>query len=81
MARETKEQKAARLIAEQRVRFTRLAADGCAAEVRGESGDYAVRLNGRWECTCEHGSMSRNLCSHALAAETIYRAVRPALGG
>jgi hypothetical protein len=81
MARETREQKAIRLIAEQRVRVTTLASDRAVAEVRGESGDYRVTLDGRWRCTCAHGELSRGLCSHALAVQTIYRAVAAALGG
>lgn len=79
--RETKEAKSLRLIGEQRVRFTHLGAASCVALVRGESGDYVTRLAGKWECTCAHGSNSSRLCSHILAARTIYRAVVSALGG
>lgn len=49
MARETAAQKAIRLIGEQRVRFVSLAPDSCAAEVRGEHGDYMVTFRNRWE--------------------------------
>lgn len=79
--RETKEQKSLRLIGDQRVRFTRLDASGCTAEVRGDGGDYLTRLAGKWECSCQHGQNSSALCSHALAVRTIYRAVVSALGG
>jgi len=81
MPRETREQKALRLIAEQRIRFSLLNATACVAIIRGDSGDYVVRLSSRWECTCEHGRHSSRLCSHMLAAQTIYRAVVSALGG
>ena len=81
MPRETREQKAMRLIAEQRLRFTHISATGCVVIVRGDSGDYVVRLAGRWECTCEQSNHTQTLCSHRLAARTIYRAVVAALGG
>ena len=79
MARETKEQKAVRLIGEHRVKVCELTTLGCVAEVAGEHGDYVVKLDGRWGCSCEHGSNSKALCSHALAVQIIYRAVIPAL--
>jgi hypothetical protein len=79
MPRETKESKAVRLIAEQRVRFSSVSPVGCIATVHGDSGDYTTSLKGYWQCTCEHGAMSRSKCSHVLAVEAIYRAVRPAL--
>jgi len=79
MSRETKESKAVRLIAEQRVRFSSVSPVGCVATVNGDSGDYTTTLSGRWSCTCEHGARSQSKCSHVLAVETIYRAVRPGL--
>ena len=81
MPRDTRDQKALRLIAEQRVRVTQLAPASCVAIVRGDSADYLVRLNGRWECSCEQGKHSNSLCSHRLAVRTVYRAVVAALGG
>jgi len=78
-ARETKEDKALRLIAEQRVRFLSASPAGCVAQVAGEHGDYITKLAGRWECSCEHGANSRGYCSHSLAAQAIYRSVVPAL--
>lgn len=79
MARETKEQKALRLVAEQRVRFVLLRRGKCAATVAGETGDYTASFAGRWSCTCMHGANSNGLCSHALAAQIIYRAALSAL--
>ena len=79
MARETKEQKAMRLIQQHRVKLTNMTLLGCEAEVAGEGGDYIVKLDGRWGCTCENGCGYKALCSHALAVQTIYRAVIPAL--
>lgn len=79
MARETKQEKAVRLVAEQRVRFLLLRRGKCSATVAGESGDYATTFDGRWACTCMHGANSNGLCSHALAAQIIYRAVLSAL--
>ena len=80
MGREKKDDKALRLIAEQRVRFVSLSSGRAVAAVNGESGDYQSTFDGhRWSCTCEHGANSRGLCSHALAAQTIYRAVVGAL--
>lgn len=81
MASAKMEAKAAQLVLQQRVRFTRADANGCVATVAGDSGDYTVTLAGRWSCTCEHGCYSRSLCSHALATQAIYRAVVTALGG
>ena len=58
----------------------RMDAAGCDAQVAGDSGDYVVScVNGRWSCTCPHGAASRSLCSHALAAQAVYRSVLPAL--
>lgn len=85
-ARETAAQKALRLIADGRVRFTCVTPDACAAVVEGDTLDaygerprYDTRLAGRWECSCAHGVSSRGLCSHAMAARLIYGAIRPAL--
>lgn len=80
-SRETKEQKAVRLIADQRVRFSQLSTDGCRAIVRGDTGDYVTTLAGRWQCTCQHSLHSAAMCSHIMAVSTIYRAVVAALGG
>jgi len=76
VSRETKEAKAVRLVAEQRVRFTLVSVGRAVATVNGASGDYSVTFDGhRWSCACDHGANSRGLCSHALAAQTIFRAV------
>lgn len=79
MARETKEEKALRFIGQHRVKVHELTTLGCVAEVAGDGGDYVVKLDGRWGCTCEHGVNSKALCSHALAVQHVYRAVIPAL--
>ena len=82
MARETKAEKAVRLIADQRVRVVSLAARACRAEVRGEHGDYTATFDGRkWGCSCAHGAASGGLCSHALAVQIIFRSVVTALEG
>ena len=84
--KETTQEKAVRLVATDNVRVVGASAETVAALVRGDTVDefgerprYRVELNGRWTCTCPHGCLSRKLCSHALAVQMIYRAVRPAL--
>lgn len=79
MARETKDEKALRFIREHRVKFRELTRLGCEAEVAGDTGDYVVKFENRWGCTCEHSCNSKAVCSHALAVATIYRAVIAAL--
>ena len=79
MARETKDAKALRLIAEHRVKVHEVTLLGCVAEVAGDGDDYVVKLDGRWQCTCANGCCYKGLCSHATAVSTIYRAVLPAL--
>ena len=77
MPRETAEDKAIRLLAGQRIRFSAVSPVSAAAEVRGETGDYMVTMaHGRWECDCP---ATGHQCSHIRAARHVYRAVAPAL--
>ena len=75
MPRETRQDKAVRLLSTERVRLTALGPESCRAEVRGDTADYTVSLNGRWRCDCA----AVGECSHIIAARMVYRAVRPAL--
>ena len=63
--------KAVKLLAEERVRFSRT--DGpVVATVHGDNGDYEVRWDGRsWSCACD---CSHSRCAHITACEIVIRA-------
>jgi uncharacterized Zn finger protein len=75
MPRESAATKARRLLAEGRVRITRVEALRVGAVVRGDSaGLYAVAFHrGRWSCTCE----ARGRCSHIRATQLCTVVRRP----
>ena len=73
------QEKAARLLAEQRVRLVPpLTLSRVEAQVRGDSGDYTVALDkGGWFCDCE----ARGTCSHLYAVRDIlFRSIAGAIG-
>jgi hypothetical protein len=79
--RETKQDKAIRFIATERVRVQSLGPGFIAARVAGDTGDYIVAwAGGRWECGCEASSKFGRSCSHIEAVKLIWRAILPALG-
>ncbi len=79
MPRETKQEKSVRLLLEDRVRIGTLTRDLVGAKVRGDTDDYRVWRDerGKWNCDCVYG---RHDCSHILAVEKVWRAVRNAKG-
>lgn len=78
MPRETRDQKALRLLSEHRVRFLQADGRSAVADVRGDTGDYLLTYaDGRWQCPCA----AYGRCSHIIAAMIVYRAVSGALGG
>jgi uncharacterized Zn finger protein len=72
VARETKEEKAARLIINQAVRFKTHSPTVAFATIRGDNDDYEVWRDerGRWTCSCAYG---RHSCAHIVAARSVYR--------
>jgi hypothetical protein len=68
MRREAIAAKAHRLLAEHRLRVTRLDGVHVQADVIGDHGDYQLQhLNGVWTCTCP----ARKRCAHLYALELI----------
>lgn len=80
MPKESKEEKAVRILLRQGVRFATLTPTVAFASVRGDSDDYECWRDerGKWACTCPYG---RHSCSHILAADTVFRAALPTLKG
>ena len=73
MPRETVQDKAWRLLREQRVRFTPpLQQQHVTAQVRGDEGEYEVhQRRGHWTCDCANPRK----CSHILAVQAVHRIV------
>ncbi len=75
MSKESRQDKALRLIREDRLRFALLLPDEAVLRVRGDTGDYDTWLHrGQWNCTCI--APKRN-CSHIEAAKKLWRVVEP----
>lgn len=80
--RETREQKAVRFIATERVRVQAFGAGYVVARVAGDTDDYCVTWAGKsWQCECEANRQFARVCSHILAVRMIWRVVQPALEG
>lgn len=79
-ARETKQQKAERLLVTERIRVQSLGPGFIAARVAGDTGDYVVAwAGGKWVCGCEANQNFGRVCSHIVAVRMLWRAVQPAV--
>jgi hypothetical protein len=78
--RETREQKAVRFIATERVRVQAFGAGYVVARVAGDTDDYCVTWAGKsWQCECEANRDYGKTCSHIIAVRMIWRAIQAAL--